>query len=178
MAIRMRLDTLAGEAFLRPERGAPEEEPRLGLVTGGEELARLLEGALACSFSHEEAARAEEGVAVSGFLRDCAEYCDVAGLPEALREEMEVYFGQRLDALWRRGWLVFGGAREAVLEPGEPPLSGRVVTLCLVPADSPSVQMDARLRRSLERYRTALARVRESPESDDGPPEGGGGLLH
>ncbi|MFY0582253.1 hypothetical protein ACN28S_55430 [Cystobacter fuscus] len=127
---RMRLDTLAGETFLRQDEGVPEQGARLSPVTCGEELARLLDGALACSFSHEEPEQADEGSAVEGFLRDCAEFCDVTGLPESLRLEMEEYFGQRLDALWRLDWLVFGGTWEAVLEPGEPPLAGRTVTLC------------------------------------------------
>ncbi|EPX63873.1 hypothetical protein D187_005003 [Cystobacter fuscus DSM 2262] len=180
---RMRLDTLAGETFLRQDEGVPEQGARLSLVTCGEELARLLDGALACSFSHEEPEQADEGSAVEGFLRDCAEFCDVTGLPEPLRLEMEEYFGQRLDALWRLDWLVFGGTCEAVLEPGEPPLAGRTVTLCLARSDSPSVQMDSRLRRSLERFRTAMARVHEAPDDEEdsggGPgSDSGGGLLH
>jgi hypothetical protein len=171
----MRLDTLAGETFLREDGGMPEQASRLRLVTCGEELARLLDGALACRFSHEEPERAEEDSVVAGFLRDCAEFCDVAGLPEALRAEMAEYFAQRLDALWRLDWLVFGGSQETVLEEGEPPLSGRAVTLCLARSDSPSVQMDTGLRRSLERFKAAMARVQEAPEDEEGP---GGGLLH
>ncbi|ATB29680.1 hypothetical protein [Melittangium boletus] len=173
-----RHDTLAGEAFLRQD-GAVEEAPRLGLVTCGEDLARLLDGAMACNFSHEapqrDEADSEEDALVARFLRDCVEFCDVPGLPEPLREEMEEYFGHELDALWRRDWLVFGAAEETVLEPGDEPLTGRAVTLCLARADSPSVEMDARLRRSLEYFKEAMARVtRPPPDDEDGP----GGLIH
>ena len=186
MAIRMRLDTLAETASLERDGGAAEAEgPRLRLVTGGEELARLLDGARACNFSHEETERAQEAGVVDGFLRDCVEFCDVTDLPEPLRVEMEEYFSQRLDALWRQDWLVFGGAQEMLLDAAEPPLVGRAVTLCVARADSPSVRMDTRLRRSLERFQAAMARVRDDPD-DLGPagPGGGddegsgGGLLH
>lgn len=189
--MRKKVDTLEGAAFLRQEGAVTDGAPRLGLVTTGEDLARLLEGALACSFSHETPERDEEGSAVARFLRDCAEYCDVPGLPDSLRLEMEEYFGQKLDALWRMDWLVFGAAQEEVLEePGETPLTGRAVTLCLARADSPSVEMDARLRRSLERFKVAMARVSGGPGSaggsgNEGPggsgnegPGTGGGLLH
>ena len=74
----------------------------------------------------------------------------------------------------------FGAAEEAVLEPGDEPLTGRAVTLCLARADSPSVEMDARLRRSLEYFKEAISRVtRPSPDEDDGDSGlGSGGLLH
>ncbi len=179
-----RQELLAGEAFLRQDEGL-EAAPRLGLVTCGEDLARLLDGAMACNFSHEEPtadadAAEEENALVARFLRDCLEFCDVPGLPESLREEMEAYFGQKLDALWRKDWLVFGAAEEAVLEPGDEPLTGRAVTLCLARADSPSVEMDARLRRSLEYFKEAISRVTHpSPDEDDGDSGlGSGGLLH
>jgi hypothetical protein len=177
--MRKKLDTLEGAAFLRQEGAVTDGSPRLGLVTTGEDLARLLEGALACSFSHETPERDEEGSAVARFLRDCAEYCDVPGLPDSLRLEMEEYFGQKLDALWRMDWLVFGAAQEEVLEePGETPLTGRAVTLCLARADSPSVEMDARLRRSLERFKKALSRARPGEPGDGGDEGPSGGLLH
>lgn len=174
MAIRMRLDTLAGETFLRVEGPVQEEEPRLALVTCGEELARLLHGAMAFRFSHEVPERPEEGDAVERLLRDCAEFSDVPELPEGLREEMEAHFGQQLEALWRLDWLVFGCAREATLEPGEPPVRGRAVTLALARYDSPSVDMAARLRQYMDHFKEAVARIQKRPE-----PEGGtGGLVH
>src|SRR6218665_1955358 len=95
-----RHDTLAGEAFLRQD-GAVEEAPRLGLVTCGEDLARLLDGAMACNFSHEAPERDGEGTEegsdedglVARFLRACLKFCDVPGLPAPLREEMEEDIG-------------------------------------------------------------------------------------
>ncbi|HZH15665.1 MAG TPA: hypothetical protein VE057_15040 [Archangium sp.] len=177
MAIRMRLDTMAGETFLRLEDGVVRQEdgPRLSLVTRGEELARLLEGAMACSFSHEVPERPEEGAVVERFLRDCSEYSDVHGLPDSLREEMEEHFAQLLDALWKLDWLVFGEARETTLVPGEDPVRGRAVTLCLARYDSPSVQLDAKLRRYLENFKEAVVRI----EGRSGGNEGGaGGFLH
>ena len=173
MANRMRLDTLAGETFLLQEAAVPEAAPRLPLVTRGEELARLLADAMACGFSQEVSEHAEERALVEGFLRDCAEFSDVHGLSAQLHDEMGAYFGQRLNALWSKDWLVFGGSREAVLEPGPQPLRGRVVTLCVARADSPSVEMDAQLRHSMATFKTALARVQ-------GRAGGGetGGLIH
>lgn len=177
MANRMRLDTLSGGMFLRQEAGVPEEAPRLPLVTRGEELARLLADAMACGFAREEPERlAEDGeelTLVKGFLRDCAEFSDVHGLSAELREEMGVYFGERLDALWRQDWLVFGGAHEAVLEPGPHPLRGRVVTLCVARVDSPSVWMDERLRHALDVFKVAMDRVQGRAGG-----EGSGGLLN
>jgi hypothetical protein len=176
VAMRMKLDTMAGETFLRMDGGGgPEEESRLALVTRGEELARLLEGAMACSFSHEEPERPEEGEVVERFLRDCAEYSDVRGLPDGLRLEMEEHFGQLLDALWRLDWLVFGDARETTLVPGEEPVRGRAVMLCLARYDSPSVEMDARLRRYMSSFKEAVARIQGRASSDE---NGAGGLLH
>jgi hypothetical protein len=173
----MKLDTMAGETFLRLEDGPlpAEDGPRLALVARGEELARLLEGAMACSFSHEVPERPEEGEVVERFLRDCAEYSDVQGLPEALREEMEKYFAQLLEALWTLDWLVFGEARETTLVPGEDPVRGRVVTLCVARYDSPSVEMDARLRRYMASFKEALLRLQGGPEAGGG---GAGHLLH
>lgn len=158
MANRVKLDTMGEETCLRPEESAVDGA-RLALVTRGEALARLLADAMACRFSQEVPERGEERETVEGFLRDCVEFSDVHGLPAALHDEMGVYFGERLDALWRLGWLVFGGAHEAPLEPGEHPLRGRVVTLSLVRYDSPSVEMDARLRRSVDTFKAAMARV-------------------
>ncbi|MFY0572695.1 hypothetical protein ACN28E_53940 [Archangium lansingense] len=177
MAIRMRLDTMAGETFLQLEDGAVRQEdgPRLALVTRGEELARLLEGAMACSFSHEVPERLEESAVVERFLRDCSEYSDVHGLPDSLREEMEEHFAQLLDALWRLDWLVFGEARETTLVPGEDPVRGRAVTLCLARYDSPSVQMGARLRRYLESFKEAVVRIEGHSEANEG---GASKLLH
>ncbi|WP_395835204.1 hypothetical protein [Archangium violaceum] len=176
MAIRMRLDTMAGETFLRMEGPVPEDGPRLALVTRGEELARLLEGAMACSFSHEVPERPEEGEVVERFLRDCSEYSDVHGLPDSLRQEMEEHFSQLLDALWKLDWLVFGNARETTLVPGDDPVRGRAVMLCLARYDSPSVEMDARLRRYLETFKEAVVRIKGGRSNQS---EGGaGGLLH
>jgi hypothetical protein len=173
--MRMKLDTMAGEAFLRLEGAVAEEEPRLALVTCGEELARLLEGAMALSFSHEVPEHSEEDKAVERLLRDCAEYSDVPGLPAELRQEMVEHFGQQLEALWGLDWLVFGSAWETTLVPGEEPLRGRAVKLCLARYDSPSVELDARLRRYLERFKEAVARIQgRSKESGSGP----GTLLH
>lgn len=173
--MRMKLDTMVGEAFLRLEGAVAEEEPRLALVTCGEELTRLLEGAMALSFSHEVSEQPEEDEAVERFLRDCAEYSDVPGLPEELREEMAEHFGKQLEGLWSLDWLVFGGAWEATLEAGEEPLRGRAVKLCLARYDSPSVELDARLRRYMERFKVAVARLQgRSEESGSGP----GPLLH
>jgi hypothetical protein len=177
VAIRMRLDTMAEETFLRLEDGLvrQEEGQRLALVTGGEELARLLEGAMACSFSHEVPERAEESAVVERFLRDCSEYSDVHGLPDSLRVEMEEHFAQLLDALWKLDWLVFGEARETTLVPGEDPVRGRAVTLCLARYDSPSVQLGTKLRRYLESFKEAVVRI----EGRSGGTEGGaGGFLH
>ncbi len=175
MAIRMRLDTMAGETFLRLDGAARQEEaPRLALVTRGEELARLLEGAMAFSFSHEVPERPEEDEVVERFLRDCAEYGDVPGLPEPLREEMAEHFGKLLESLWGLDWLVFGDARETTL-PGEMPLRGRAVTLCLARYDSPSVEMDARLRRYMASFKEAVSRIQGRSGSSEG---GAGGLLH
>jgi hypothetical protein len=172
----MRLDTMAGETFLRVEGAVPaEDEPRLALVTCGEELARLLEGAMAFSFSHEVPERSEEGAAVERLLRDCAEFSDVPGLPDGLREEMEAHFGKQLESLWGLDWLVFGGVREATLVPGEPLVRGRAVTLCLARYDSPSVEMDARLRRYMASFKEAVARVRPRPGTSGGDT---GGVLH
>ncbi|MGZ3458224.1 MAG: hypothetical protein ACXU86_06905 [Archangium sp.] len=171
----MKLDTMAGETFLRQEGAVAEDGPRLALVTCGEELARLLEGAMACSFSHEVPERPEEGEVVERFLRDCLEYSDVHGLPESLRVEMEEHFAGLLDALWRLDWLVFGGARETTLVPGEAPVRGRAVTLCLARCDSPSVEMDARLRRYLASFKEAVARVHGRSDASGG---GTGNLLH
>ena len=162
---------MAGAAFLRRE-AAVETDPRLALVTGGEELARMLEGAMAFDFQQEVPELSEEHPVVERFLRDCAEFSDVRGLPTALREEMAQYFGQRLDALWRLDWLVFGTAREAPLEPGPHPFKGRVVTLCLARYDSPSVELGTRLRQSMDTFKQALARVHAPPRDEPG------GLLH
>ncbi len=177
MAIRLRLDTMAGETFLRLENGTERREdgPRLALVTRGEELARLLEGAMACSFSHEVPESQEEGAVVERFLRDCSEYSDVHGLPDALRGEMEAHFAGLLDALWKQGWLVFGEARETTLVPGEAPVRGRAVTLGLARHDSPSVELDARLRRYMEGFKEAVARVQGGSDANEG---GAGNLLH
>lgn len=171
--MRMKLDTLAGEASLRQEGAVAQEEPRLSLVTCGEELTRLLEGAMALSFSHEVSEHAEQDVAVERFLRDCAEYSDVPGLPEELRQEMAEHFGKQLEGLWGLDWLVFGGAWEATLSPGEEPLKGRAVKLCLARYDSPSVELDARLRRYMESFKTAVARL-QGRSDESGP----GTLLH
>ncbi len=170
MAIRMRLDTMAGAAFLRQE-APPEEDPRLALVTSGEELARLLEGAMAFDFQQEVSEPDAENSAVERFLRDCTEFSDVRGLPASLRQEMVDYFGQRLDGLWRHDWLVFGGVRESPLEPGPHPLKGRVVSLYLARYDSPSVEMAARLRQSMDTFKAVRVRGRVEDEP-------GGGLLH
>jgi hypothetical protein len=177
VAIRMRLDTMAGETFLRLEDGVVRQEdgPRLALVTRGEELARLLEGAMACSFSHEVPERPEESAVVERFLRDCSEYSDVHGLPDSLRQEMEEHFAQLLDALWKLDWLVFGEARETTLVPGEDPVRGRAVTLCLARYDSPSVQLGAKLRRYLESFKEAVVRIQGGPEANE---VGAGKLLH
>ena len=177
VAIRMRLDTMAGETFLRLEDGVVRQEdgPRLALVTGGEELARLLEGAMACSFSHEVPERAEESAVVERFLRDCSEFSDVPGLPESLRQEMEEHFGKLLETLWGLDWLVFGGARETTLVPGDDPVRGRAVTLCLARYDSPSVQLDAKLRRYLESFKEAVVRIEGRAGANEG---GAGNLLH
>lgn len=175
--MRMRLDTMAGETFLRLEDGVVHQEdgPRLALVTRGEELARLLEGAMACSFSHEVPERAEESAVVERFLRDCSEYSDVHGLPDSLREEMEEHFAQLLDALWKLDWLVFGEARETTLVPGEDPVRGRAVTLCLARYDSPSVQLGAKLRRYVESFKEAVVRIEGRADANEG---GAGNLLH
>jgi hypothetical protein len=170
----MRLDTMVGETFLRQE-GAVEEEPRLALVTRGEELARLLEGAMVLSFSHEASERAGEDEAVERFLRDCSEYSDVPGLPEELRQEMAEYFGKQLEGLWGLDWLVFGGAWETTLVPGEKPVRGRAVKLCLARYDSPSVEMDARLRRYMASFKEAVARIQGR---SDGGGSGPGPLLN
>jgi hypothetical protein len=176
VAPRMRLDTMAGETFLRQEGAVRDEHgSRLALVTCGEELARLLEGAMALSFSHEVPERPEEGEVVERFLRDCAEFSDVPGLPEGLREEMEEHFGQLLEALWKLDWLVFGDARETTLVPGEEPVHGRAVTLSLARWDSPSVELDARLRRYLASFKEAVARLEGRSETSEG---GASGLLH
>ncbi|WP_407761065.1 hypothetical protein [Archangium sp.] len=175
MAMRMRLDTMAGEAFLRMEGGVEEDGARLALVTRGEELARLLEGAMACSFSHEAPERPEEGEVVERFLRDCAEYSDVHGLPEGLREEMEEHFARLLEALWKLDWLVFGEARETTLVPGDDSLRGRAVMLYLARYDSPSVELDARLRRYMSSFKEAVVRIQGHASPDD---TGAGGLLH
>lgn len=162
---------MEGGASLK--QGLAEEGPRVAWVTSGAELARLLEGAMACSFSQEVPERTEEVEAVDRFLRDCAEYSDVRGLPEALVEEMEAHFGQHLETLWALGWLVFGGVRETTLVPGEAPVRGRAVTLCLARHDSPSVRLDARLRGYMERFKVAVERLRgEEEEEERGP------LLH
>jgi hypothetical protein len=172
----MRLDTLAGETFLRQEGEVPAEEgARLALVTCGEELARLLEGAMALSFSHEVPERPEEDAVVDRFLRDCAEYCDVRGLPEGLREEMEAHFDTLLEGLWGLDWLAFGSAREATLVPGENALKGRAVTLCLARYDSPGVEMNERLRRYMESFKEAVVRIQGGSDSGEG---GTGTLLH
>ncbi|HYO58944.1 hypothetical protein [Archangium sp.] len=173
----MRLDTMAGGTFLRLEDGVlpAEDGPRLALVTRGEELARLLEGAMACSFSHEVPESPEEDEAVERFLRDCSEYSDVQGLPESLREEMEEHFARLLDALWKLDWLVFGEARETTLVPGAEPVRGRAVTLCLARYDSPSVEMDARLRRYMASFKEALMRIQGRSDAGEG---GAGTLLH
>ena len=177
VAIRMRLDTMAGETFLRLAEGEERQEdgPRLALVTRGEQLARLLEGAMACSFSHEMPERAEERAVVERFLRDCSEYSDVHGLPDSLRQEMEAHFAQLLEALWKLDWLVFGEAREVTLVPGEEPVRGRAVTLCLARYDSPSVQLDARLRRYVECFKEAVVRIEGHSDANEG---GAGPLLH
>lgn len=176
VAVRKKLDTMAGEAFLRMEDGVGAEDgARLALVTRGEELARLLEGAMACSFSHEEPERPEEGEVVERFLRDCAEYSDVRGLPDGLREEMEEHFAQLLEALWKLDWLVFGDAREMALVPGDESLRGRAVMLYLARYDSPSVELDARLRRYMSSFKEAMARIQGRASPDD---TGAGGLLH
>jgi hypothetical protein len=167
VAIRLRLDTMAGEAVLRQEEMVPEDGPLLALVTRGEELAGLLEGAMAFSFSHEVPEQPGEHEVVERFLRDCAEFSDVPGLPEGLREEMEQHFGQLLNTLWSLDWLVFGGAREATLEPGEHPLRGRAVTLCLARYDSPSVRMAAKLSRSMARFKAAMARIQGRAGGDE-----------
>ena len=174
--MRMRLDTLAGKAFLRQEgEVSAEDGPKLALVTCGEELARLLEGAMALSFSHEVPEQPEEDAVVARFLRDCAEYCDVRGLPEGLREEMEAHFDKQLEGLWKLDWLAFGSAREAALEPGENAVRGRAVTLCLARYDNPDVEMDARLRRYMESFKEAVVRI----QGGSGTGEGGTGtLLH
>ncbi|PTL79673.1 hypothetical protein DAT35_33260 [Vitiosangium sp. GDMCC 1.1324] len=172
---------MAGETFLRmdgpvPEDGPESEDgPRLALVTRGEELARLLEGAMACSFSHEVPESPEEVDVVERFLRDCSEYSDVQGLPDALRQEMEEHFGQLLDALWKLDWLVFGDVRETTLVPGEDPVHGRAVMLCLARYDSPSVEMDAKLRRYMASFKEAVARIQGRSDVSGG---GAGGLLH
>ena len=177
MANRMKLDTMAGETFLRLEEGVVREEDgaRLALVTCGEELARLLDGAMAFSFSHEVPERTEEGEAVERFLRDCSEFSDVPGLPESLRQEMEEHFGKLLDTLWGLDWLVFGGARETTLVPGDDPVRGRAVTLCLARYDSPSVEMDAKLRRYMASFKEAVARVQGRSSTDEG---NSGPVLH
>ena len=176
MAMRMRLDTMAGETFLRLEGAVSDEEgARLALVTRGEELARLLEGAMAFSFSHEVPERPEEGEVVERFLRDCAEFSDVPGLPEPLVVEMEEHFGHLLEALWKLDWLVFGDARETPLVPGDEALRGRAVTLCLARYDSPSVQLDARLRRYMASFKEAVARLEGRSEAGEG---GAGGRVH
>jgi hypothetical protein len=172
----MKLDTLAGETFLRQDGLVREEDgARLALVTCGEELARLLDGAMAFSFSHEVPERPGEGEAVERFLRDCSEFSDVPGLPESLRLEMEEHFGKLLDALWAEDWLVFGGARETTLVPGDEPVRGRVVTLCLARYDSPSVEMDARLVRYMASFKEAVARLQGRSNAGEG---GTGSLLH
>lgn len=150
-----------------------EEGPRVSWVTSGVELARLLEGAMACSFSQEVPERSAEVEAVDRFLRDCAEYSDMTGLPEALVEEMEAHFGQHLETLWALDWLVFGGVRETTLVPGEAPVRGRMVTLCLARRDSPSVRLDARLRGYMERFQVAVARIRSEESNEERGP-----LLH
>jgi hypothetical protein len=176
VAIRLRLDTLAGKAFLRQEGEVLEEEgPRLALLTSGEDVARLLEGAMALSFSHEVPDHPEEDAVVDRFLRDCAEYCDVRGLPEGLREEMVEHFGRQLDGLWKLDWLAFGSALEAPLEPGQNVLKGRAVTLCLARYDSPGVEMDERLFRYLESFKEAVTRIQGGSDTGEG---GTGPLLH
>ncbi len=176
VAIRLRLDTLAGKAFLRQEGvELAEDEPRLALVTCGEELARLLEGAMALSFSQELTEHPEEDAVVDGFLRDCAEYSDVQGLPEGLREEMEAHFDKQLEGLWKLDWLVFGNAREAPLEPGENAVRGRAVTLCLARYDSPGVEMSPRLRRYMASFKEAVTRIQGGSDAGQG---GAGPLLH
>ncbi len=169
MALRQRLDTVVeGEAFLRLE--GPEAEPRLNLVTSGEALARLLEGAAARFFLHEPLEQPVEERAVERFLRDCAEYSDVdvKGLPEGLREEMEAFFAEQLELLWKLEWWVFGAERAAALEPGPDAVRGRTVTVCLARHGSPSVEMDARLRKWLANFKQALERLRG--EDDEGSP--------
>ena len=77
--------------------------------------------------------------------------------------------------LWTLDWLVFGEARETTLVPGDDPVRGRAVTLCLARYDSPSVQLDAKLRRYLESFKTAVVRIEGRADANEG---GAGGLLH